>query len=38
MTILTPINFLLEKIILLMTGSQKINKISEEEIEAFLDL
>lgn len=38
MTILKPVNFILEKIIKLITGSAKINKVSEEEIEAFLDM
>lgn len=38
MKILSPVNFILEKIIKVFTGSEKINKISEEEIEAFIDL
>lgn len=38
MTILAPLNYLLEKIIMLFTGSKKIEKISEEEIEAFLEM
>ena len=38
MLILTPFNFVIEKIIKLITWAQKINKISWEEIEAFLDL
>lgn len=38
MTILSPVNYVLEKIIMLFTGSEKIQKISEEEIEAFIDL
>ena len=38
MKVLTPVNFVLEMIIKVFTGSDKIQKISEEEIEAFIDL
>jgi putative hemolysin len=35
--ILAPVNYILEMIIKVFTGSAKIQKISEEEIEAFID-
>ncbi len=38
MKILAPINYVLELIIKVFTGSDKIQKISEEEIEAFIDM
>lgn len=38
MFLLAPVIFLLEWIIKLLTGSEKVNKVSESEIEAFIDM